>query len=81
MNIQLIKGSFNTAEAIELVTQLINVKIQFHENKISKTHSEEDIKMREGRIKQLYKELYDARKHILSQNKNIAMESQIALTE
>ncbi|MBS1598352.1 MAG: hypothetical protein JST75_09000 [Bacteroidetes bacterium] len=81
MNINLIKGSFTAGEATELITQLIQVKIKFHENKISKTHNEEDIKMREKRIKQLQEDLYNARKHIGKRQNTIAIESEIFLSE
>ncbi|MEO8821061.1 MAG: hypothetical protein ABI267_00810 [Ginsengibacter sp.] len=78
-NIQLIKGTFSKVEAIELMTQLFKVKIQFHENKIGRTHNEEDIKMRESRIKQLQNDLFEARKYIESKGDNIAMESEVIL--
>ncbi|MEO5592434.1 MAG: hypothetical protein ABIR15_02740 [Chitinophagaceae bacterium] len=81
MNIHLIKGSFNSKDAIELITQLINVKIQFHENKIGKTHNEEDIKMRERRIKQLQNDIHNARKYIESKGNSITLESEIDLID
>ncbi len=80
MNIQLIKGQFDAAEAIEMITQLIHVKIRFHENKINNASSEEDIKMRETRIKQLQKDLYELRYAMTSENKFINIESNISLT-
>lgn len=58
---QLIKGKFSKKDAIEIITQMIHVKIKFHENKIHSHSSEEDIKMRERRIRQLQKDLYEAR--------------------
>lgn len=64
MNIQLIKGHFKASEGIELITQMIHVKIKFLEGKIAGDSSEEDIKMREKRIKQLQKDLFEARKHL-----------------
>ncbi|MBC7628927.1 MAG: hypothetical protein H7254_16730, partial [Ferruginibacter sp.] len=51
MNIQLIQGQFSANEAIEIITQMIQVKIKFQENKINNTHGEEATKMREKRIK------------------------------
>ena len=56
MNITLIQGSYAPAEALELVGKIIAEKIKFQENKISKSCNEEDIKMREGRIKSLQNE-------------------------
>lgn len=64
MNIQLIQGQFTQKDAINIITQLIQVKIQFQEDKIFEQSSEEDIKMRERRIKQLQKDLFDMRQTI-----------------
>jgi len=61
MKIQLIEGSFSQQEALELLTQLVHVKIRFHEQKIEHSDLEEDIKMREKRIKQLQQDLYEVR--------------------
>ncbi|GAA4460152.1 hypothetical protein GCM10023189_34860 [Nibrella saemangeumensis] len=58
MTIQLINGHFNPQEALDILTQMVYVKIQFHENKIKHSDSEEDIKTREKRIKDLQRELY-----------------------
>jgi hypothetical protein len=71
MIIQLINGHFTAQEAIEILTQMIHVKIKFHENKIHKTANEEDIKFRENKIKQLQKELYNATQHILVKGKSL----------
>ena len=53
MDIQLIKGEFNPNDALELITKMIEVKIKFHESKINTIHQEEDIKIREKKIKNL----------------------------
>lgn len=81
MNIPLIKGSYSNAEAVTLITDLINVKIKFHENKICNTQNEEDVKMRERRIKQLQNDLQEIRKYINGNAKNIAIESDIVLVD
>lgn len=70
MNIQLIQGQFSKKDAIDLITQMIHIKIKFHEGNINNDDNEEDIKMREKRIKQLQKDLYEARKYI-EQNGNL----------
>ncbi len=64
MNIQLIQGQFSGKEAIDLLTELIHVKVKFHERLISREDNEEDIKMREKRIKILQKDLFEARRYI-----------------
>lgn len=56
------------------------VKIKFQEGKIERTPSEEDVKMRENRIKSLQKDLYEARQFIEQQGRTVAMESIINLT-
>ena len=69
MNIQLIEGQFNKKEALELITQMIHIKIKFHENKISNNSNEEDVKYRETKIKNLQKELFEL-KYFLDNNGN-----------
>lgn len=67
MDIQLLKGNFSQSEALDILTQLIHVKIKFHESKIEKSDNEEDIKMRENRIKQLLQDFYEAKQLIIRQ--------------
>lgn len=81
MKIQLIKGSFSSSDATELITELIKVKIKFHENKISNTHNEEDIKMRESRIKQLQNDLHEVRKYINGKDANVKLVSEIDMAD
>lgn len=67
MDIQLLKGNFSQSEALDILTQLVHVKIKFHESKIEKSDNEEDIKMRENRIKKLLQDFYEAKQLILKQ--------------
>ena len=67
MDIQLLKGNFSQSEALDILMQLIHVKIKFHESKIEKSDNEEDIKMRENRIKQLLQDFYEAKQLIIRQ--------------
>lgn len=78
-NFPLIKGSFSKEEAINLITRMTDVKIRFHEDKIHHSDNEEDIKMRENRIKQLQKDLYEARTYIEHQNGRVEINSEIVL--
>lgn len=64
MTIQLIQGQFLDKDALDIITQMIHVKIKFHEGKINSDSNEEDIKMREKRIKQLQKDLYEFRQFV-----------------
>jgi predicted RNase H-like nuclease (RuvC/YqgF family) len=79
MKIQLIHGHFNSNDAMDIITQMIHVKIRFHENKIQDSSTEEDIKMRESRIRQLQKELFEARKVIEKNKGQINLEGEIQL--
>lgn len=79
MILSLIKGNFTSKEAMELITELIHVKIKFHENKIKLADQEEDIKMREKRIKQLQKELYEVKNYIDRKKGNISLFGEINL--
>lgn len=64
MTIQLMEGEFNSNEALELITQMLHIKIKFHENKIGKSETEEDVKSREAKIKRLQKNLFELRNSI-----------------
>jgi hypothetical protein len=79
MKIQLIEGDFDSKDALEIIAKMINVKIKFQEDKINSTSSEEDINMRETRIKKLQKSLFDIRKHIESSKGKISIHSSIEL--
>jgi hypothetical protein len=79
MEIHLIDGQFSATDAIAILTQLTEVKIKYHENKIKSSDNEEDIKMRERKIKKLQKELADSREHIQKQTSNITINSTINL--
>ena len=80
MELHLIDGQFDGTEAIEIIAQLIQVKIKYHENKIKSSHNEEDVKMRERKIKTLQKELAVSREYIQKQSNNISINSVINLT-
>lgn len=79
MKLQLVKGKYSQSEALDLLTQLVHVKIRYHENKIDKSFSEEDIKMRETRIKEIQKAFYDAQKQIREMGEHFNIESVIQI--
>lgn len=64
MNIQLIQGQFSAKDSVDIVTQMIQIKVRYQENKINTSANEEDIKFRETKIKKLQKALYDFRERI-----------------
>lgn len=79
MNIQLIQGAFNSNDAMELITQMVHVKIKYHENKINSNSNEEDIKTREVKIKRLQKELFELRETIYSKTHMLNVEAIIKI--
>ncbi len=65
MEINLINGTFQPGEAAELLTELVNTKIRFHEKRIHASgNNEEDIKMREKRIIDLQRQLSAVRQYL-----------------
>ena len=79
MNIQLIHGQFSAKDAIEIISQMVHIKIKFQEDKIHYSSSEEEIKMRETRIKQLQSDLSNMRKFVEQNGVTINIESEIKL--
>ncbi len=79
MKVNLFEGVYSAQESKELLTQMIHVKIKFNEQKIAENSNEEDIKMREQRIKLLQKELYEARQFIDQQNSSISITGEISI--
>lgn len=79
MKIQLINGEFTSAETIDLLTQMIQVKIQFLENKIENSHQEEDIKNKESKIIAMQNKLSDLRKFATSKQVNIRVLGEIEI--
>lgn len=80
MNIQLIQGNFSAKDTLEIITKMIHVKIKFHENKISSNSNEEDMKIRETKIKQLQKDLYDIRDFIEKSGGKINIHGELHLS-
>ncbi len=79
MKLQLIRGVFSAPDALELLTQMIRLKIQYHEDKITNQASEEDIKAREAKIKMLQNELFQLREKINSGGKSFSIEGNITI--
>lgn len=79
MTLKLIDGQFSKREALDIITQLIHVKIKYHENKISHAEGEEQIKSRETRIKDLQRELFDVRQAIEAGPDGVNLHADIVL--
>ncbi|MFN7690902.1 MAG: hypothetical protein ACK5QU_07460 [Bacteroidota bacterium] len=71
MDLHLFQGEFTAQDTLDLIVQLINVKIKYHENKILKNNNEEDTKYRESRIKLLQSELAELKSKIAHNDKNL----------
>lgn len=69
-SIRLIDGQFSGAEAIDLLTRLFHLKIKFHEDRIDLTEGEENVKMREKKIKELQRNLFELRRFAESSGKS-----------
>jgi hypothetical protein len=81
MNIQLMHGDFSASESLGLITKMIHLEIKFYEDKIQKENNINAIKKNEETIKQLQKDLYNARKIIEKQDGKIKLNGHIALNE
>jgi len=79
MNIQLIQGEFSAQDALELITHMIQVKIRYHEKKIATQSSEEDIKYRESKIKNLQKDLFELRNNIDLKSNRLTLDAIIQI--
>lgn len=66
MELQLIDGSFPRNEMLDILTQMIDVKIRYHESKNDQSVNEDDIKMREKKIRSLQDELSNFREALQS---------------
>lgn len=79
MHIQLIHGQFSAQDAIDIITHMIQIKVKYHESKITSNSTIEDIKMREAKIKRLQKDLSEVRNYI-EQEDTIMVHSEITLS-
>ncbi|RCR71447.1 hypothetical protein DUE52_00470 [Larkinella punicea] len=79
MEMQLIQGQFSAQDSIQLLTEMVHVKIKYHESKIGSNSSEEDVKMREKRIKTLQKDLFDLRQAIQSSSGPVSIDSVLTI--
>jgi hypothetical protein len=80
MKLSLLTGTFSKEDALELLTQLVAVKIRFHEAKIKSSANEEDIKMREKRISLLQRDLYEYR-IALKGSERVNLQAEISINE
>lgn len=79
MNLQLIQGEFSARDAQDLMTQLVQVKINYHEAQIVAGSNEEDMKFRESKIKRLQDELAELRKTIGTGQAGIKLDGTVTI--
>lgn len=77
MQLTLIEGSFQPQEAVDILTQMIQVKIRHHEAKISASSNEEDVKNREARIKELQYALHTLRNMLRTATGAVQMSAKV----
>jgi hypothetical protein len=75
--IHLVDGRYTAAQTADLVTQLVQVKISFLEKLIQKSSEEEEIKMRETRIKALQVELRELKQAISTMSDSLDIDASI----
>lgn len=81
MKLQLIQGQFSPQEALDILTKMTYVKINYHEQQIKTSDTAEDVKFREKRIKDLQRELQEARHAIARSNQpRVSLQADIVLT-
>ncbi len=80
MKLSLLKGSFSPKEIEKIITELIQVKIKFHEEKIQNSDEEETIKMRENRIIKLQNDLKEVRSFLSNSNALIHADAEIEIS-
>jgi len=64
MKIQLFEGRFEKKDALNLLSKIIKIEVDFHESKIDADSNAEDVRMREQKIKKLQNNLMDLRTEI-----------------
>ena len=81
MKLQLINGHFSPQDALDILTKMTQVKVNYHEHQISTSDHEEDVKSREKRIKALQQNLQEARQFIAGNGQNgVRLQADIVLT-
>jgi len=79
MHLQLLNGSFTKSEALDLITQMVSVKIKFHEDRIERDANEEDSKMREAKIRYLQNELLKVKSYLSAKQGMVDLHGMIEL--
>ena len=78
-SLSLIQGKFSASEAVDIISSMVQVKIKFHEDKITNTSNEEDIKQQEARIKELQNDLAALKKSIAAKGGKIDVKAVVTV--
>ena len=79
MKIQILNGQFEASDALHILTEFVKVKIRYHEGKIEAESLEEDVKLRETRIRQLQNELEGIRNLVTKTNTGVVLKCDIEI--
>lgn len=81
MILLLIDGQYNPQDALDILTKMTHVKVGYQERQINASDNEEDIKFREKRIKDLQRNLAEARQYIAEYGQfGLRLKAEIVLT-
>lgn len=78
---ELISGSFSKEDALELISGIVALKINYHEKMIDRAANEEDIKMRENRIRKLQDELADFRQTLNQKEEPVSLSASLSIED
>lgn len=76
---KLVNGRFDNLQAERLITSLVDVKIEFHKDKINGLQNEEDIKSSEKRIIELQNYRNELLQTVRSSNGMVDISADISL--
>jgi len=79
MDLKIIDGVFSKQEAIGLLTEMVALKIRYHERQLRQDQNEEDTNHREARILALQEALRMAREGILAGPDTIGLDAVVHL--
>ncbi len=80
LQLSLLEGVFSRQEALDLLSQLVEVKIRFHEGQMKNLTEVEDLKMREKRIQALQSELNSLREELVQSGQHVALSSKVFIS-
>lgn len=77
---ELFKGHYSAKDAEEIIDKMVKINIEFHEKKINQSDQEEDIKMREKRIRELQAHHAQLKSDLILSRKNVELATNIEVS-